>query len=374
MNKKNITLALIIISLLIVLCSCDSSKVTNPEINTLHEEVDSIVEPHVEVGMIIGIFDAEQNEKVYAYGIKSLETKDAPDINTIFDIGSMTKTFTATLLANTYLQGTFIDDTVSHYLPEDVTLPTFKGTEITIGDLATHTSGLPRTPHEDGQSYPIPSSFDPLNPYWVYTTEDVYDYLTNYCVLEFKPGEGYSYSNTGYGLLGHIIGLVDGTSYQTVLESTIFNELNMSRSSLFLTDEQMINYSLGYSSQLQQVPYYTAHDIFQGCGFIKSCLNDLLIYLKANMGLYDTQLYPAMELAHQPIIQGSPSDVGIAWYILELDDGQQIIWTGGDTTGHSSYLAFNNATKTGVILLSNCCMHGYQITLGEEIMQAIPKY
>ncbi len=374
MNKKNITITLLFIFLVMVLTSCDVSKVTNPEYQTLKEEVDAIVESHVEVGMIVGILDGERNEIVYTYGKKSLGSNTKPDANTVFDIGSTTKTFTATLLAFKYLDGTCTDCTASNYLPDNVSLPTYDGTEITIGDLATHISGLPRTPHEEGQSYPIPSGFDPLNPYWVYTTEDVYDYLTNYCVLEFKPGEGYSYSNTGYGLLGHIIGLVDGTSYETVLQRDIFDELNMTRSSLFLTPEQMTNYSLGYTSQMEQVPYYTAHDIFQGCGFAKSCLNDLLIYLKANMGLYDTQLYPAMELAHQPIVHGSPNDVGIAWYILELDDGQQIIWTGGDTQGHSTYLAFNNATKTGVILLSNCCMHGEQITLGEEIMQAIPKY
>lgn len=375
MNKKNITLALIIISLLIVLCSCDSSKVTNPEINTLHEEVDSIVEPHVEVGMIIGIIDAEQNEKVYAYGVKSLESKDAPDINTIFDIGSMTKTFTATLLANTYLQGYYTDDTVSHYLPDGVILPTYNGTEITFGDLATHTSGLPRSPHTDGQTYPIPDGFDPLNPYWVYTAVDVYDYLTNYCVLEFKPGTYWNYSNTGFGLLGHIVGLVDGTSYETVLTRDIFNELEMDRSSLFLTADQLTNYSLGYNSELENVPYFIAKDIFQGTGFIKSCLSDLFIYLKANMGQYPTQLDAAMDLTHQPVLhQGSMGEQALAWFIKNLDDNQEVIYTGGDTIGHSSYMGFNDLTQTGVILLSNCAMHGYQITLGEDIMQAIPKY
>ncbi len=375
MNKKNISLVLIIVSLLILLCSCDNSKIINPEITTLKEKIDAIIQPHTQVGIIVGIIDKDQNEKVYAYGVKSLGSKDAPNGNTVFDIGSITKTFTATLLTNIYLQGSYIDDTVNHYLPEEVTLPTFNGTEITIGDLATHTSGLPRTPHEEGQSYPIPSGFDPLNPYWVYTTDDIYDYFTNYCVLDFEPSSQWSYSNTGYGLLGHIIGLGDGTSYETVLQRDIFDELGMDRSSLFLTTEQMSNYSLGYSDEMEEVPYYIAHDIFQGCGFIKSCLNDLFIYLKANMGLHDSQLYAAMDLAHQPQFDiGSWGRQAIAWYVKELEDEQEIIWSGGDTQGHSSYIGFNNVTKTGVILLSNCCMHGDQITLGEEIMQAIPKY
>jgi CubicO group peptidase (beta-lactamase class C family) len=361
--------------LLILLCNCDISKINDPEFETLEEEIDYLVEPQVQVGMIVGIIDSEQNDMILSYGTKALGTKEKPDENTVFDIGSMTKTFTAILLADTYLQGYYTDDTVSHYLPDGVTLPSYNGTEITFGDLATHSSGLPRSPHTDGQTYPIPDGFDPLNPYWVYTAEDVYDYLTNYCVLEFEPGTYWNYSNTGFGLLGHIVGLVDGTSYETVLTRDIFNELEMNRSSLFLTADQLTNYSLGYNSELENVPYFIAKDIFQGTGFIKSCLSDLFIYLKANMGQYPTQLDAAMNLAHQPILhQGSMGEQALAWFIKNLDDEQEVIYTGGDTIGHSSYMGFNNVTQTGVIILSNCAMHGLQLTLGEQLMKAIPKY
>jgi hypothetical protein len=126
---------------------------------------------------------------------------------------------------------------------------------------------------------------------------------------------------------------------------------------------------------MDKMPYYTAQDIFQGAGFIKSTLNDLFKYLEANMGLRNTSLRDAMDLAHQPQLhQGSMGDQGLAWFILDLDDGQRVIYTGGDTSGQSAYLGFNKTSSTGVIILSNYAMHGDQLTMGAEIMQLIAKY
>jgi CubicO group peptidase (beta-lactamase class C family) len=366
-----------VFSLILVFSGCNEEE-TQPRssFRNLEEEVNHIADQYVKVGLNIGIIDNHQKRQVFSYGSKSMEVDDPPDANTAFDIGSMTKTFTATLMADMYLTGNFTDDTVSHYLPADqVTLPTWNGKEITFVEVATHTSGLPRTPHEYGSSFPRPPGFDEKNPYSVYTTEDVYDYLTHYCQLKFEPGTWWEYSNTGYGLLGHIVGLVDHSSYETVLKRDIFQVLGMNNSSLFLTVEQEQNFAQGYDTGLKETSFYVANDIFQGAGFIKSSLNDLFIYLEANMGLINTTLRDAMDLAHEPQVhQGSMGDQGLAWYILELDDGQTVIYTGGDTNGHSAYLGFNKSTSTGTIVLSNYAMHGSQLTMGAEILQAIIKY
>ncbi|OGU54231.1 MAG: hypothetical protein A2V66_12290 [Ignavibacteria bacterium RBG_13_36_8] len=363
-------------AILLIISGCDSNDPNGNQFATLNEEIDYIADQYLQVGLVIGIIDKQQHKHTFSYGTKSLGTNDLPDANTIFEIGSITKSFTATLLADMYLKGNYTDDTVGHYLPAgQVTMPTRNNIEITFLQLATHTSGLPRTPHESGSTFPRPNGYSDLNPYAAYTTEDVYNYLTDYCTLKFEPGTWWEYSNTGYGLLGHIIGLVDGTSYESVLTRDLFQVLGMDNSSLFLTDQQMTNYSLGYNSSLQNVPYYTANDIFQGCGHIKSSLNDMFKYLEANMGLTTTSLSNAMELAHQPQMhQGSMGDQGLAWYILELEDGQDIIYTGGDTNGQSAYLGFNPAASTGIIILSNCAMHGAQLIMGPEILEAIMKY
>lgn len=175
--------------------------------------------------------------------------------------------------------------------------------------------------------------------------------------------------------MGHLVGLVNSSTYQAVLQERIFDELGMNRSSLFLTNDQMTNYSFGYTTDNQNVPYFVANDIFQGAGFIKSTLSDLFKYLEANMGLTETALRNAMDLTHTPQMhQGSMGEQALAWYIQTLGDGQTIVYSGGDTQGHSSFIGFNVTTSTGVIILSNGAMHGTQLTMGPEIFEATNQY
>tara|TARA_Y100000031_G_scaffold149735_1_gene188078 strand:+ start:256 stop:1380 length:1125 start_codon:yes stop_codon:yes gene_type:complete len=359
---------------LIFLSACKKDNTPDPIVfKSLEEEIIYITEPYIRTGAIVGIINKNQERQVFSFGTKAVTTSQLPDINTVFEIGSMTKTFTATLLAKLMLEGVLEDDTVEHYLPVDsVFLPYAGGEKIRFIHLATHTSGIPRTLQDS--DYPKPHGYNIFDPYAEYTTEIVYDYLTNFCELEFTPGSSWSYSNTGMGLLGHIIGLIDNTSFETVLQQQIFDELDMDRSSVLLNDEQKINLVLGYNSSNQLMPEFTAQDILQGAGFIKSSLNDMFIYLEANMGLIETGLYDAMLLAHQPTPYVCFLGLqGMAWYTLELEDGQVITYTGGNTAGQASLMAFNKSTLTGMILLFNSSSN-YNIYMGHEIMKAIAKY
>ena len=355
-----------------------ANKVVDPiENNTFDAVIEELAEKYIKVGGMVGIIDSNQKRAVFSFGSKSVQFESAPDTNTVFDIGSITKTFTALLAAQKYLSGEIQDDTVAHYLPVDkVTMPTKEGVKILFLHLLTHSSGLPRTPHESGSTFPRPAGFNSENPYAAYTADDVYDYLTNYCTLVFTPGTWWEYSNTGFGLLGHIIGLVDGTSYSTVLKRDIFDVIGMDNSSLFMSQKQVANQAFGHDANFNVVPFYTANDIFQGAGMIKSSLHDLFLYLEAYMGLRETPLRNAMDLTLQPIMhQGSMGDQALAWWILELEDGQTIVYSAGGTNGHSSFMGFNPETLTGTIVLSNSNMHdGGSIEMGKEIMKAIIKY
>ena len=373
---RNLNLYLIII-ILISACNKQDEDV-NPEMTSLEEEVEYLADQYVKVGAVVGIIDKKQIRHVYSFGSKSINDAEPPDANTVFDIGSITKTFTAILTAKAYLEMENADEVVGHYLPVDkVTMPLKDSVEINFLHLLTHTSGLPRSPHVAGSNFPLPQGFDGQDPYSAYTTEDVYDYLSNYCTLEFTPGTYWGYSNTGYGLLGHILGLIDGTSYEHVLYHDIFNALGMENSSLFLTDDQLANMAPGHDQTLNIVPNYTANDIFQGCGMIKSSLNDLFKYLECNMGILESPLKDAVSMTHMNsgIYTGSLGYIGLAWYMIELEDGQEIIYTGGDTNGHSAYLAFNKSTMTGVIILLNASFHdSTNINFGQKLMMAINKY
>ena len=103
----------------------------------------------MKVGAIIGIINKQQERVIFSYGTKSINSNEPPDANTVFEIGSITKTFTATLAADMFLKGNFSDDTVGHYLPAgQVTMPSKDGVEIRLVHLLTHSSGIPRSPHE----------------------------------------------------------------------------------------------------------------------------------------------------------------------------------------------------------------------------------
>jgi CubicO group peptidase (beta-lactamase class C family) len=328
----------------------------------------------LKVGAIIGIINNQQERVIFSYGTKSINNNEPPDANTVFEIGPITKTFTATLAADMFLKGNFSDDTVSHNLPDSlVTMPTKDSIEIRLVHLLTHSSGIPRNPQ--GTNFPYPVGYDPIDPYAAYTTEHIYDYLTNYCVLEFTPGTWWAYSYTGMGLTGHIIGLVDGTSYETVLTRDIFNVLDMDNSSLFLTAKQMNNLAIGHDTNKQIVPNWNAQDIFQGAGFIKTSLNDMFKYLEANLGLINTPLRNAMTLTHQAQFhQGSLGEICLAWYELELDDGQVIYYHGGGTGGYDAYLGFNKSLSTGAVVLFNSKVQESVLVIGELVLKAINKY
>jgi len=360
---------------IILISGCDKDDTpTSPPIGSLEEEIDQIANQYLKVGAIIGIINKQQERIIFSYGTKSINNNEPPDANTVFEIGSITKTFTATLAANMFLTGNFSDDTVGHYLPAgQVTMPNKDSIEIRLVHLLTHSSGIPRSPQ--GTNFPYPAGYDPLDPYAAYTTEHIYDYLTNYCVLEFTPGTWWTYSNTGMGLTGHIIGLVDGTSYETVLTRDIFNVLDMNNSSLFLTAQQMNNLAIGHDSNEQIVPNWNAQDIFQGAGFIKTSLNDMFKYLEANLGLKNIPLRTAMFFTHQPQFhQGSLGEMCLAWYELELDDGQVIYYHGGGTGGYDTYLGFNKSLSTGAIVLFNSKVEESVLVIGELVLKAINKY
>ncbi|MFC2105628.1 serine hydrolase domain-containing protein [Candidatus Bipolaricaulota bacterium] len=347
------------------------------DIDELTVEIDAIAMEYVQVGAMIGVIDRNQDRRTFSYGSDGLHLGSIPlHEDSLFDIGSITKTFTCLLLADMGLRGLVDPGTpVSQYLPRDrVTMPTFDDSEIELIHLATHTSGLPRGPQES--DYPKPEGFDPLNQYAAYTTAHVYKYLTDYCSLEFEPGTWFGYSNTGMGLLGHVLGLIDGTSFAEVLQRSILDELGMASTFLLIPEDRQDDLARGHNENSGYAAPYLANDIFQGAGFLKSSLADMFSYLEANIGLSETPLRAAMDAAQQStgFYTGSLGEIGLGWFTQELPDGQQVVWHGGRTTGYGTYIGFNKDLKTGVIVLCNFSVSDVATEIGERILQLIPDY
>ena len=376
---------LIIVAILFSGCSRKDNP-NEPAFTDLQEEINSLAEKYVIAGAMVGVIDLQQNKSTYSFGRKSFDSPEPPDADTVFEIGSITKTFTAILAADMFSKGLIDNQIVGHYLPADkVKMPSRDGAQITFTHLLRHTSGIPMKPfvHTPGKTFsfleskmPLPEGFDIVDPYAAYTTEYIYEYLTSYCTLEFKPGTRWEYSNTGYGLLGHTLGLIDGTSYESILGRNIFDVLDMNNSSLFLTEQQLTNVASGHDGSKKKAPFWTAQDILQGCGMIKSSLNDMFKYLEANMGLVQSPLRGAMKRTHRrtpELYTGSYGHTGWQWYILELQDGQEIIWSGGATNGQRAFIAFNPSILTGAIILLNV-QGAEQLKFGCELMMAINNY
>ena len=380
----NYLLKLLLFLCLILLSGCKKEDSPELQFNSFEEELEYLVEKYVGMGAAVGIIDKEQNLQEYYFGTLSKTNTKAPDSHSIFEIGSITKTFTATLLAQMILDGKIdLEDELESLLPEgELTVPSFNGTIITMEHLVTHSSGLPRRPQESGQ--PLPPGYNPYDPYAAYTSGYVYDYLSSYCNLLYEPGTRYSYSNTGMGLVGHVLGLVDSSSYVELVRREILDPLGLNETTLFITEDQIPQLAPGHDQALDNVSNYHAQDIFQGAGFLKSSLNDMLIYLKAQMGLMVTPLEDAMALTQQPYFDvGRVSyddregfydlSIGLAWHIDVLPEGYTFHWHGGRTNGYMAYMAFDLEALTGVVILCNQSQEGVIIRFGEDVLKAVNK-
>ena len=194
---------------------------------------------------MVGVIDPK-GRWIVAYG--SLNEGDARPLNgdTIFEIGSATKVFTSLLLADMVQRGEVsLDDPVAKYLPPSVKMPERNGRSITLVDLATHTSGLPRLPSNLAPK-------DPGNPYADYSVEQLYEFLSSY-QLTRDIGSKYEYSNLGGGLLGYVLARRAGKSYEDLVESRICAPLGMSNTRITLTPEMKARLAAGHNAALDKV-------------------------------------------------------------------------------------------------------------------------
>ncbi len=313
-------------------------------------EIEQILKERVEkyeqtVGIVVGIVN-EEGSKIYSYGKSSTDSNKKVDGDTLFEIGSITKTFTSTLLADMAAGGEVdLDDSVTKYLPSSVKVPSRNGKEITLRHLATHTSGLPRMPDNFKPA-------DPDNPYADYTVEDMYSFLSG-CTLTRDIGEKFEYSNFGAGLLGHILSLKAGTDYETLVTKRILKPLKMKSTVITLSPKLKKRMATGHNGGLEAVSNWDISTL-EGAGALRSTANDMLKYIAANLGLKKTKLFPAMQKTHEPQADTGTgkAKTGLAWHILD-NDSNPLVLHGGGTGGFRTFAGFNPAGRTGVVVLTN---------------------
>lgn len=313
-------------------------------------EIEAMIRERIETGksstaIVVGVVDSS-GSKVVSYGALDRKTERAPDGDTIFEIGSATKTFTAILLQDMVDRGEMkLDDPVSKYLPSTVKIPSRGGKQITLLDLATHTSALPRMPDNFTPK-------DPTNPYADYTVEQMYAFLLR-TELQRDIGAEYEYSNLGTGLLGHAIALKASKTYEALVVEKICTPLGMGSTGIALTPELRARLTPGHTETGAPAANWDIPTL-AGAGALRSSVNDMVKYVAANLGLPASETSLLMQKTH--VVRapsGSPDlEIALAWHVSHVFEND-ITWHNGGTGGYHSFIGFDKKRRRGVVVLSN---------------------
>jgi len=317
---------------------------TGPQIpDDVKKNIKNRVDNRYTPGIVIGVIDST-GTNFFSYGTRS-DDGDPVDADTVFEIGSITKVFTGTLLAELLEKGKVaLDDPIEKFLPKNVTVPSRGGKKITLHHLATHMSGLPRVPDNIEVS-------DLKNPYAKYTKDKLYDFLSHY-ELDRDIGATYEYSNLGVGLLGHILGVITGQSYEQMVRKVVTKPLHMKSTGIKLRGRAKKHLATGHANGKAVGPW--SFDCLAGCGALRSTATDMAKFVSANMGLTKSPATKALQRATgERIDTGIPNlKIGLGWHVSNLND-TTIVWHNGGTHGFHAFCGFVPATNKGVVVLTN---------------------
>ncbi len=257
-----------------------------------------------------------------------------------FEIGSITKVFTATLLSNFVTnQKLKLDSNIQDYLDFKIN----SQHKITFKQLANHTSGLPRLPSNLNLL-----SVDQNNPYKDYDKEKLKDYLTSDIKLNQKPGIKYDYSNLGAGMLGFELAMISKSSFDSLLQEKIFAKYKMVNSTS--KKENIKNKLIKGLKPDGEIASNWDFDVLAGGGAIFSTIEDLSKFALAQFDNKNTEL----TLTQKPTFKiNDYMSIGLGWHILKRKNGGELIWHNGGTGGYTSSMTLDLKNNNGIIILSN---------------------
>ena len=338
-NAKLLAVLIWLFSGLFVSCSGQSEQdLSETVIRSIEKRVDDELNPSIAIGLV-----DEQGVRFYNFG----HTRSGgPEVSehTIYEIGSITKVFTAILLAQQVLAGNMsLNDSINQYLPSEAQVPAKGEQAITLGSLSDHTSGIPRLPANMAPA-------NPKNPYADYSVEQMYVFISSYEPTR-EVGAAYEYSNLAQGLLGHILALHANLPYEQLVMNEIAQPLEMEETGITLSLPMQHNLAIGHAGSTETDNW----DIptLAGAGALRSSTSDMVKFLAANLGLTETSLRESMELTHRVRhSQAGEMRVGLGWHIKAGKEGD-VIWHNGGTGGYRAFAGLVKETGKGVVVLTN---------------------
>ena len=315
-------------------------------------------------GIVVGLVDAS-GRRIISRGSLGKGRERALDGDTLFELGSVSKVFTALLLAIAVERGELgLDDPLAQHLRPGSAVPSFEGQGITLRQLATHTSGLPRVPTNLKPR-------DPLDPYAEYTVENLYEFLATY-TLTRAPGSSYEYSNLGAALLARALIVRTGKTYAELVRERIAEPLGLRHTWVDVPEAEKASLATGHTQALYDAPLRSRVAMI-GNGGVFSTANDLLTFLSAGMGSVETPLASAfaqIATAQRPIGERGGS-IGLGWHIATAN-GAEVVWHNGGTAGFCSFAAYLPGAKQGVVALANVSADGGVDDIGMHLIAQAP--
>jgi len=319
------------------------------------DRLNAFVQPYIDSGTIVGmsvgiILQGERQSQ--GYGVKrrsnaenTTDQSSVPDSKTVYEIGSVSKTFTGLILADAVIaRRVRLDQPIEDLLPNSVTLQPQPGQPMTLQHLSTHVSGLPRLPTNLRMD-------NAANPYVSYTDDDMFRFLSE-TKPTCQPGEKMLYSNYAVGLLGNLLARQADSSYSELLKNRICVPLKMNDTVIELSNDLRSRLAAPHLANGTPASNWDLNT-FVGAGGIRSTVDDMLNYIQAHLDPPENDLGKAIELdwkIHQKPIRSEDFAMGLGWHVAR--DGNTR-WHNGQTGGYHSMVLIDRRSKSGVVVLSN---------------------
>lgn len=312
------------------------------------ERINALGGEHSGVAIVVGTISSE-GRKIISAGERRSDDQRPPGGDTVFEIGSVTKVFTALLLAEMAEKNEVgLNDPVAKYLPAGFKVPERNGKTISLLDLATHTSGLPFMPNESAIWNDSTAA--------KYSIADLRQFVAS-SELRSSVGEKWEYSNIGYWLLSEALAGRAGLDYESLLRKRVITPLGLTNTAFALSPKMKMDFAVGHNAVLQAAPAISTlpiYSIMPAAGGLYSTANDLLKLLAVAMDYEHSPLDGAMRLTWNTRRPTSRDgfEQALGWTIIREQNSLLIVHDGG-TFGYATSIAWDPFRRVGVVVLSN---------------------
>jgi serine-type D-Ala-D-Ala carboxypeptidase/endopeptidase len=305
-----------------------------------------LVERGAVVGMVVALLRGDER-RVRSYGTVAAGRPAPPGPDTVFEIGSVTKTFTALLLHEMAGRGEVaLDDPIGRHLPPEVPTPTLGSRSITLLDLVTHTARLPN----NGRTLIRQALRDQKHPFARYSVEDLHGDVAR-ARIRRRIGERVRYSNLGFGLLGHLLARAAGSSYDTLVTERITGPLGLADTAVHPSDRT--RYARGHMNRRTPAPDCEIPTL-GGAGALRSTARDMVAPLRAHIDPSTTPLEGPLEDVQRLRVEVARGRHGIASaWLLRRGERGTVAWHNGGTPGFGSFVGFDRRAGAGIVVLTN---------------------